>query len=124
MTPPATLAAGAVAAGAVVGASARWAVGEALGAADFPWATLVVNVIGCAAIGWFATRLQPGSAAWCFVITGCLGGLTTASAFGAETRQLVDDGRSAVALAYVVVSVAGGLTAVVASRRWAQREPA
>lgn len=111
----------AVAAGAVLGASARWGVGEALGFERFPWATVIVNVLGCALIGWGAMRFRRGTVAWCFVVTGCLGGFTTASAFALDTRQLLDEGRSSSALLYVVVSVAGGLAAVATTRRLAER---
>ena len=107
----------AVALGAVGGATTRWAIGEALASDGFPWATLLVNLVGCAAIGWFAIRLERGSVAWYFVVTGVLGGFTTASAFAAEARQLLDDGRGGVALAYVAASTVGGIGAVAAARR-------
>lgn len=110
-----------VALGAALGAAGRWWVGEALASETFPWATLTVNLLGCTAIGYVAVRLRRGSVTWYFVVTGCLGGFTTASAFAAETRQLVDDGRSVAALAFVAVSGVGGLIAVAASRRWAER---
>ena len=110
----------AVAAGAAIGASARWGVGEAMSADGFPWATLIVNVLGCALIGWCAMRLRRGTVAWCFVVTGCLGGFTTASAFALDTRHLLDQGRTTVAVLYVVVSVVGGLAAAASTRRLAE----
>lgn len=111
----------AVAIGAVIGASTRWWIGDVLSSDGFPWATLLVNLAGCAVVGWSAIRLQRGTLAWYFVVTGFLGGMTTASAFAVETRQLVDDGRVATAITYVTVSVAGGLASVATSRHWAQR---
>jgi fluoride exporter len=111
----------AVAIGAAIGAAVRWRIGEALTSDGFPWATLLVNLLGCTALGWVAMRLQRGTVAWYFVVTGLLGGFTTASAFAAETRQLVDDGRSASATLYVVLSIVGGLAAVATTRRWAER---
>lgn len=111
----------AVSIGAALGASARWAVGVGLAADGFPWATLTVNLLGCALVGWLAMRLERGTAAWCFAVTGCLGGFTTASAFAADTRQLADDGRPVWAVVYTVLSVCGGLAAVATSRRWAER---
>lgn len=114
-----------VALGAALGASARWWVGDVVPSAGFPWATLLVNVVGCTAVGWCAIGLVRGTAAWCFVVTGCLGGFTTASAFAVETRRLLDDGRTALASLYVIVSVTLGLAAVSAARagalRWATR---
>lgn len=111
----------AVAAGTALGASARWAIGATLTTGTFPWATLAVNLLGCAAVGWCAIRLRRGTVLWYFVVTGCLGGFTTASAFGVETRTLLDDGRVLTALVYVVVSIVGGTAAVAASRRRALR---
>lgn len=111
----------AVASGAVVGASARWAVGVLLSGDGFPWATAVVNVLGCALVGWLAMRLERGTLSWGFTITGCLGGFTTASAFAVDTRRLLDDGRPLWAIVYVALSIIGGLAAVATSRRWAER---
>jgi CrcB protein len=45
---------------------------------------------------------------------GVLGGYTTYSAFAVEVVDLVDDGAVAVAVAYVLLSVVGGVAAVVA----------
>jgi CrcB protein len=111
----------AVAAGAAIGAGARWAVGEVLATDGFPWATLLVNLVGAAAIGFAAVRLVRGTVAWSFVVTGLLGGLTTASAFGVDTRGLLDDGRVLSAVTYVAVSVAGSLVATSIARTEGQR---
>lgn len=106
----------AVATGAALGAAARWAVGELLATDGFPWATLVVNLVGCALIGLAAVRLVRGSARWYLVVTGVLGGFTTASTFAVDTRRLLAEGRPAVALAYVALSVGGGLVATSVTR--------
>ena len=111
----------AVAVGAALGASARWRIGASLVSEGFPWATLLVNVAGCAVIGWVAIGFTRRTVAWYFVVTGCLGGFTTASTFAVETRQLLADGRVATAVAYVTASVGLGLGAVSASRTAAQR---
>lgn len=114
----------AVALGAVLGASGRWWIGDRMASDGFPWATLLVNLVGCAAIGWCAIRLQRGTVGWYAVVTGLLGGFTTASAFAVETRQLVADGRPLVAAAYVTASIGLGLAAVSTTRTWAQRRMA
>lgn len=111
----------AVAVGAVAGASLRWWVATLLDTDGFPWATLLVNVVGCALIGWCAFALQRGTTWWYAVVTGGLGALTTMSAFAAETRALLADGRSAAAVAYVLASTLGGLAVAAATRRWAER---
>lgn len=86
------------------------------GASRFPAATLVVNVIGCLAIGalsGFATRsefLTP--ALRLFLITGLLGGFTTFSAFGYETFLLGRDTLGGIAFANIVAQLLLGLGAV------------
>jgi CrcB protein len=114
----------AVATGAAIGAAARWAVGEMLASEGFPWATLVVNVVGCAVMGWCAVTIARRTPAWYFVATGVLGGFTTASAFGVDTRQLLDDGRTVAALAYVAASFGLGLAALSTTRAAALRRAA
>lgn len=101
-----------VAVGGAVGASARWVTGElfAREPGGFPWATLLVNLAGCAAIGWCARRIRHPEL-WLLVVTGGLGGFTTFSTFAVETRELVTGGHAARAAAYVAISVAGGLGA-------------
>jgi CrcB protein len=110
----------AAALGGVLGALARWGVARALPfpAGGWPWATLLVNVTGCALIGALLAVLLarfPGHP-WLrpFLATGVLGGYTTFSAFAVEVVRLVDDGAVATAVAYVAASVLGGLLAVVA----------
>lgn len=107
-----------VAVGGIVGASARWGTGRVFSGhgGDVPWATLVVNLVGCLAIGFAARRFARGSDGWLVIVTGVLGGLTTFSTFANDTRSLVADGRGGVALAYVAASVVGGLAATEIAR--------
>jgi CrcB protein len=105
----------AVAAGGAVGGAARYLLNHWLGGADFPWATLVENVLGCFLLGglmvflldvWAPRRyLRP------FLGVGVLGGFTTFSAYTSETRDLLLDGRASAGLAYLFGSVAAGLLA-------------
>ena len=86
------------------------------GAWRFPAATLVVNVIGCLAIGalsGFATRAEFLTPALrLFLITGLLGGFTTFSAFGHETFLLGKESLGMMALANVAAQIVLGLGAV------------
>ena len=93
----------AVAVGGAIGAGLRWAAGAAWvhDRGGWPWATLIVNLIGCVAIGVAARRLRVGTVAWAFVVTGVLGGFTTFSSFAVEVDELIDADRAGVALGYV-----------------------
>ncbi|MCZ2821498.1 fluoride efflux transporter CrcB [Modestobacter sp. VKM Ac-2977] len=110
----------AAALGGALGALARWSVADALPspAGSWPWATLLVNLTGCALIGGLLAVLlarRPDSR-WLrpFLATGVLGGYTTFSTFAVETVQLAEAGAVALAVGYVLVSVVGGVLAVVA----------
>ena len=78
--------------------------------------TLLVNVVGCLAIGLLlgATDARP----WLsperrlFLVTGLLGGFTTYSAFAAETVRLAGTRAGALAVANVVLHLVLGLGAV------------
>jgi CrcB protein len=107
----------AAAAGGVLGSLARWGVGEALphDAGSWPWATLLVNLTGCLALGVLIAALfarHPGAALLRpFLGTGVLGGYTTFSTFAVDTVQLADGGDAVGAVGYVVASVVGGVLA-------------
>src|SRR4051795_5688952 len=88
----------AAALGGVVGALARWGVARALPspAGGWPWATLLVNLTGCALIGFLLAVLLARfpTSPWLrpFLVTGVLGGYTTFSTFAVETVRLTDGG--------------------------------
>lgn len=76
----------------------------------FPWAVLVVNVIGSALGGVvlaLATVLP--EATQLVLLTGVAGGLTTFSTFSVETLQLVLDGRTRTAALNVGLNLGAGL---------------
>src|SRR5262245_7618255 len=80
---------------------------------QFPIATFVVNVLGCAAIGVLARISEQTGAitpnARAFLFAGFLGGFTTFSAFGLEAVELLRRGELGIAATYVLSSVAVGL---------------
>jgi CrcB protein len=84
----------------------------------FPWGTLVVNAVGCFAIGLLATFADEhhllSAGARLFLVAGVLGGFTTFSTFGLETWTLVEDGAFRLALVNAFGSVGVGLVAVIA----------
>lgn len=83
---------------------------------DFPYGTLVVNVIGCFVIG-FLTHLAETHGMFeentrNFMFVGILGGFTTFSSFGNETVKLARDSQMLNALANIGANVILGLVAV------------
>ena len=108
-----------VAAGGAIGSAARHLVNVLAGRVmgfEFPWGTLVVNVVGCLAMGLFigiATVKMPISAeVRAFVTTGILGGFTTFSAFSLDFATLVESREVTSAALYGVGSVGLSLGAV------------
>jgi CrcB protein len=106
-----------VACGGVVGALARYAVDLALPTQSgrFPWGTFVVNITGSAALGILLVLVLEHAPrrglARPLLGTGFLGAYTTFSTLSVESVLLIRDGHAATALAYVLGSVAAGLTA-------------
>ena len=93
---------------------------------SWPVATLVVNLIGAFAIGvisvWLPRSTDLDPRLHPFLATGICGGLTTFATLQVELVLLVDDGFWGVALGYVVVSLVGGVLAVLAGRALATVE--
>lgn len=104
-----------------IGALARYGVSRAFAPRPgepptFPWAVLVVNVVGSAIGGAVLGLAYSGavSADWRLILlTGFCGGLTTFSTFSVETVQLVIDGRTRVALVSVATNLVLGIGAAV-----------
>jgi CrcB protein len=110
--------------GGFVGAILRYWIGGLVQPASphaaFPLGTLVVNVLGCFAIGIVAGIIEARGAmhphARVFLTIGLLGGFTTFSAFASETVSGFRDGVPILAIANVLLSVGLGLLAVWAGR--------
>ena len=90
-----------IAVGSALGGVARfWCSGVAARfmGETFPWGTIIVNVVGCFIIGFFATLTGPDGRVFAdtltrqFVMIGILGGYTTFSSFSLQTLNLVQDG--------------------------------
>jgi CrcB protein len=83
----------------------------------FPIGTLLVNVVGCLAVGavWSLVihRGWLGPDARTFLTVGILGGFTTFSAFGYETFQLLLERRYLSAGGNVAANVVLGILAVI-----------
>lgn len=112
----------AIALGGAVGALMRYGLGVVCAAAwgdRFGHGTLLVNVLGCFALGllmhevWLTSEKPAG--VWHAAVTvGLLGGLTTFSTFGYQTVRHLDAGEPGLALLNVALNVVLGLAAAAA----------
>jgi protein CrcB len=80
--------------------------------AQFPWGTILINVVGSFVIGFFGTltavsegRFALSAEARAFVMVGLCGGFTTFSSFSLQTLELARDGRPGQALANIALSL-------------------
>src|SRR5689334_4761095 len=105
--------------GGALGALARWAITEALphSPGDWPWSTLLENLLGCLAIGALLAvllaRFPHSPYLRPFLAVGVLGGFTTYSTFAVDVVRLTGAGHRVLAIGYVLTSVLGGVLAVV-----------
>ena len=109
---------GAISAGGVLGALARYGVGQAWPhpPGGFPWATFLINVTGCFLIGILMVivtevvtdrrLLRP------FLGVGVLGGYTTFSTYVVDIQRAAGAGAALVALAYLALTLVAALLAV------------
>ena len=87
---------------------------------QFPWGTILINIVGSFVIGFFSTlttndsRFGVPADVRAFVMVGICGGFTTFSSFSLQTLELARDGRAAQALGNIGVSVVLCLLAVAA----------
>lgn len=110
-----------VAAGGALGAVARYGVGawtlRLFPTAQWPWATLAVNVVGGLLMGllagWLAFRGGVNSESLrLFAAVGVLGGFTTFSAFSLEAALMIERRQLAMAGGYVAASVVLSIVAL------------
>jgi fluoride exporter len=104
-----------VAIGGALGSVARYAVGNAMTlavGAEFPWGTLLINVLGSFVISFFGMLTTSGarfpmpSDTRIFVTVGLCGGFTTFSSFSLQTVELARAGQPGRAALYVALSAA------------------
>ena len=101
--------------GGFVGAVCRYLLGliPVSEAFIFPIKTLIINVLGCIAIGAIAlfTTKHTGynQGLILFLKVGICGGFTTFSTFALETTDLMRSGHGLMALLYVLLSVIAGV---------------
>jgi CrcB protein len=108
--------------GGGIGSMLRHAVNQTTAAVlgvNFPFGTLLVNIIGSFIVGllagWFALRGGSSSQSLrLFLTTGIVGGFTTFSAFTLDTALLWERGQLGVAALYALGTIAAGLLSLCA----------
>jgi CrcB protein len=108
----------AIALGGGIGSVARYLVDVALPVrpGQFPWATFLINLSGCFVLGVLMVFVleiwPPRRYVRPFAGIGILGGYTTFSTFAVEIHDLAEHHAWALADAYALNSLVGGLVAV------------
>ena len=101
--------------GGAIGSILRYTASFLISSKYFPWPTLTVNIIGSFIIGIvFAMSIKDEYFFnhWkLFLATGICGGFTTFSAFSIENMGLLQSGKIAMALIYIIISVVAGIIA-------------
>ena len=114
----------AVGLGGAIGAVCRYLLGQVIPklGSGFPLGTFAVNLIGCFAIGLIVGiagrhgNLDPRLVL--FLQTGVCGGFTTFSTFSLESLTLIEEGKIAIGILYITLSVLLGLFALLAARNF------
>ncbi|RUO79326.1 fluoride efflux transporter CrcB [Pseudidiomarina taiwanensis] len=109
-----------VALGGALGAVGRYLVGKFF-ATDavmgFPFATLIVNIVGCFALAFLYAHLLTATGQqqqhWLFLGVGLIGAFTTFSTFSLEFVLLAQQGEFIKAASYASLSFIGCLLATV-----------
>ncbi|MFW6354569.1 MAG: fluoride efflux transporter FluC [Verrucomicrobiota bacterium] len=108
-----------IALGGMLGAACRAALGEALAGVTFPLATLAANLLGTAGLALLAVasgRLRRWQRA--LLGTGFCGAFTTVSTFSAELAGMIEAGQTAMAGAYLLLSLGSALPMAIFLLRW------
>lgn len=111
----------AASAGGVLGALARWAIGEWFPVSDgFPTTVFWINVVGSALLATLPAIAVVRRTPWLavFLGTGVLGGFTTMSTASEQTVVLLEHDRAGTALAYAGGTLLVALLAVWLVDRW------
>ncbi|GAA1763374.1 CrcB family protein [Luedemannella helvata] len=114
--------------GGGLGATLRYALGEALAPPtppNFPWVTFMINIVGAFALGAVMTLLTQhrlrGPWGKPFLSTGLIGGFTTWSHFIVEADQLISGDRTGLAIVYLATSIVVGVAAAAAGAHLVER---
>jgi len=102
--------------GGMVGATLRYAC-YLIPSTIFPWATLLVNALGCFCAGAMAARFAPEHPIYIFCTIGVLGSFTTFSAFTGDTWLLLKSGQTLTAWLNITITLGIGLLLYASGRK-------
>jgi CrcB protein len=113
-----------------LGALTRYGIGLALpqsAGEEFPWATVLVNLLGSLLLGYLISTLSRRRVpAWFGEVAGIgfLGSFTTFSTFNAQLWQLYEHQAYVLAGSYLLLSAIGGWLLAAAGMAWGRGKPA
>jgi CrcB protein len=116
----------AVVLGGILGTGLRLAIDQLVAPESaFPWATLLINVLGSLVLGFLVARVWPSAPGWlrAGLGTGLLGSFTTFSAVIVSLLTLTAAGMTGLAVVYLVVSLLLGFAAALLGIRLGVRAP-
>jgi len=116
----------AVVLGGILGTGLRLAIDQLIVPdSAFPWATLLINVVGSLALGFLVARVWPSAPAWlrAGLGTGLLGSFTTFSALVVALLSLTAAGMTLLAVGYLVATLILGFAAALLGIRLGVRAP-
>ena len=100
-----------VGSGGAIGSMVRYGFALIAGPRNFPYSTLLVNIIGCFIIGiifGMGLKNDPNNY-WKFFAIGICGGFTTFSAFSLESVELLQQNRYFTLALYISISILIGI---------------
>jgi len=116
----------AVVIGGILGTGLRLALDQLIAPdSAFPWATLLINVVGSLLLGYLVARVWPVAPAWlrAGLGTGLLGSFTTFSALIVALLTLTASGMAPLAVVYLVATLVLGFAAALLGVRLGVRAP-
>ena len=110
--------------GGALGAIGRYAISMIPIKTEFPFLTLITNILGAVLIGFISgmvgAKQDVSQNTVLFWKTGVCGGFTTFSTFSLEAYELFEKGSNILGLVYAVVSVVSCIFGIVCGKKVAE----
>ena len=110
--------------GGALGAIGRYAISMISIKTEFPFLTLITNILGAVLIGFISgmvsAKQDVSQNTVLFWKTGVCGGFTTFSTFSLEAYELFEKGSNILGLVYAVVSVVSCILGIICGKKIAE----